>query len=198
MSLIQQIKVNEHSVVAVLDLKLFSNQIEDKSKRNIEKEGFYFLLNQLVDKGTEALSYFPGGKPYLKNRKENISLSHSYEKLVVIVNEVEPTGIDIELISDKIIKVRHKFLSEEELSYVDEKDVEKNLVFWAAKETLYKIQGEKGIDFAKDLFVTDFEYHSEGGNIQGNILTNNIWRSFLLNYSKVENFILVYMLNQIK
>ncbi len=197
MSLISYIQINEHSNAAILDLKGFSEQVADKSKRNLEKEGFCFLLNRLTENGAEALAYHSTGKPYLKNRKEHISLSHSHEKLALVVNDTESTGIDIELIRDKILLVRHKFLSEEELSQLNEKDVEKNLVYWAAKETLYKIQGKKGLNFATDLSVWDFEYEPAGGVIRGNILTEGACATFALKYCKYEEYMLVYMLNQI-
>ena len=197
MSLLMNLKINENSVAAMLDLAMFSNQLADKSKRNIEREGFNFVLNNLIENSSQLLAYTDSGKPYLKGRKEHISLSHSHDKLVVVLNNIESTGVDIELIRDKVLLVRHKFLSEEELNSLSELDVEKNLVYWAAKETLYKIQGKKGVNFTTDLFIWDFDYNTNGGVIRGNILNNESCNTYALKYSKQQEYILVYMLNEI-
>jgi 4'-phosphopantetheinyl transferase len=47
---------------------------------------------------------------------KHISISHSHDKLAIIVNEKEATGIDIELIRDKVLKIKHKFLSQIRIS----------------------------------------------------------------------------------
>ncbi len=194
MSLISRIQVSPHSHAAILDLKHFATALNDKSKRNTEKEGFRHLLNLLVPGGAELLEYMPSGKPFLKGDIRHISLSHSHERLAVIVNEKEATGIDIELIRNKVLDVRHKFLHPDELAVLDATHVEKNLVYWAAKESLYKIQGTREINFPEHLYVHDFSYTPDGGIISGEIRAKGEINCYDMTYTKTEDYILVYML----
>jgi hypothetical protein len=110
--------------------------------------------------------------------------------LAVIVNEQESTGIDIELIRDKVLKIKHKFLTNEELLEAND-DVEKLLIYWASKETLYKIYGLKEVDFIAHLFVKPFTKHNLG-TIIGEINLPNFKESFELNYQILNDYVLVY------
>ena len=101
--------INNHITVGILDLTLFASQQQLTAKRNIETSGKLFVINELLQHKNE-LNYNENGKPYLINDSRHISISHSHEKLVVIMNELEETGIDIEIIRDKILNIKHKFL----------------------------------------------------------------------------------------
>ena len=96
---------------------------------------------------------------------------------------------------DKVLKIKHKFLSQSELSDSND-NVEKLLIYWAAKETLYKIYGLKEVDFIEHLFVKPFTKHNLG-TIIGEIKLPNFTESFDLNYQILEDYVLVYALNKI-
>ena len=68
------------------------------------------LLQTLLIDSPSLLQYTPAGKPYLANRPEKISVSHSHGKLAIILNQKHETGIDIELVRDKVLQIQHKFL----------------------------------------------------------------------------------------
>jgi 4'-phosphopantetheinyl transferase len=74
--------------------------------------------------------------------------------------------------------------------------IEKLLIYWAAKETLYKIYGLKEVDFIEHLFVKPFTKHNLG-TIIGEIKLPNFTESFDLNYQIIEDYVLVYALNKI-
>lgn len=198
MSLIDYIKIDDHSELGILDLRLFLQQVGLSHKREIEKEGALFLLSELLEDAEKSLYYDEFGKPHLRDMGRFMSLSHSHDKLAIILNKVEATGIDIELIRDKVLNVKHKFLSEAELPVLQNHEIEKMIVYWAAKESLYKIHGRKKIDFAKDLSVLPFDYKLTGGEITGKINLPDFKKTYLLHYEKRQEYILVYMIREIE
>lgn len=116
--------------------------------------------------------------------------------LAVSVNKQEETGIDIELIRDKVLKIRHKFLNKAEMAATGN-NVEKLIAYWACKEAMYKIYGLKEVDFIQHLFVDDFEMKKEG-DIVGEIRMPAFKKRYRMHYQKLEDYILVYIVNEIK
>lgn len=173
-------------------MKAFAAQQNLGSKREIEKQGLIFCLNKLVDNYQNELSYHASNKPFLKGRKEHISVSHSHSKLVLALNRLENTGVDIELIRDKVQNVKHKFLNADELLR-SKNDTETLISFWAIKETLYKLHGEKELDFVKHLFIKEY---SEG-KITGQISLNSITREYSLQKKRIDDYVLIYALHEI-
>src|SRR5580765_6786569 len=53
-------------------------------------------------------------KPFLPNEEYHFSISHCGDYAAVIVSEEKRVGIDIELVTPKIEKIKHKFLGVEE------------------------------------------------------------------------------------
>ncbi len=192
--MIEVFNIKEGLFFGLLNLNEYADSYELTAKREIETQGRNYLINRLLDQEVE-IAYDEKGKPFLTNNSKHISISHSHDKLAIIVNEKESTGIDIELIRDKVLKIKHKFLSESEL--VDANDnIEKLLIYWAAKETLYKIYGLKEVDFIEHLFVKPFTKHNLG-TIIGEINLSNFTESFHLNYQILDDYVLVYALNKI-
>ncbi len=129
------------------------------------------------------------GKPYLYNSKKKISLSHSGIYVAASISDFN-TGIDIQMVSDKINKIKNKFLSKIELEVCDD-DIIKLNRYWTAKEALYKAYGKKGLNFIDDISVkpfveqktslkstgavfknkNTFDYNIYSRNIQDSILT---------------------------
>lgn len=193
--MIEVFNIKKGLFFGLLDLKEFSEVHRITVKRELETRGKNFLVSELIDANCKII-YDDKGKPYLENDPRHISISHSHDKLAIIVNDGEATGIDIELIRDKVLKIKHKFLSESELEETGN-DVEKLLIYWAAKETLYKIYGLKEVDFMTNLFVKPFNKHNLG-TVIGEINFPGLKKTFELNYQSVNNYILVYALSEIK
>lgn len=187
--MVEVFNIKEGLFFGLLDLKAFAMHENLSAKREIETKGKEYLAKKLLGDNC-TIAYDNKGKPYLFNESRHISISHSHDKLAIIINEKESTGIDIELIRDKVLKIKHKFLTNEELLEAND-DVEKMLIYWAAKETLYKIYGLKEVDFIAHLFVKPFTKHKLG-TIIGNINLPNFKESFELNYQLIEDYVLVY------
>jgi 4'-phosphopantetheinyl transferase len=187
--------------LALLDLKLFSLQNNpdshrDEKKRELETAGIRFLLMQL-SLNAENLAYTESKKPYLEGNNQYISISHSHDKLVVICNDKYPVGIDVELMRNKIIDIQHKFLSVQEIAFA-ENNVEKLTYFWAAKESLYKVYGIRGVIFIKDIFINNFNVNDD--LLYGSLCINSIVKNYVLKKGKqqiLSGYCLVYSLNEI-
>ncbi len=94
--------------------------------------------------------------PFLHKHDAFISLSHTNEYAAVIVNLKDDVGCDIEKISDKLLRVAHKYLSENELQFA-QNDLQKLCILWCAKESLYKWYGKKNLSFKDNIYIEPFE-----------------------------------------
>ena len=186
--------INEAVRIGQLDLQAFGEEQSIVVKRDIETAGTRFLLNKLFEGKSPELAYTETKKPYLKNDHTRISISHSYDKLVIIANTKEETGVDIELIREKVKNIQHKFLCKSELTFANG-DLEKLTTLWAAKEAIYKIYGVKELDFKKNILIEN--YTETENNFFGKIDLPKFKRRFLLTRQKLENYILVYILNEV-
>lgn len=99
------------------------------------------------------------GKPYLVDQNIHISLANSFPYATAIIHRSQTVGIDIEYPSEKLIRVRHKFLCEEECQKAGT-NLNILCVFWCAKESVYKIHGRKMLSFKEHIFIKDFNLPS--------------------------------------
>jgi len=131
-------------------------------KRKLEFLATRVLLNTVLNTEKE-IAYFPSGAPYLTDNSFKISISHTGAFVMIILHPTKKVGIDIEKISDKAVRVKHKFLSENEIDFV-ENSLEKThlTLLWCAKEALYKIINAEIVDFVTDLRVMPFQPYLEG------------------------------------
>lgn len=163
------------------------------SKRELEKKGVERVLEALKLNATE-LKYNQDNKPYLSKGKPFISITHSFNYLAVITNFERPTGIDIELKRAKIISIQTRFCNDLELQFADN-DVDKLTCLWCAKETVFKIKGQKGINFKQDILVNPFNISD--GLIVASLTLNGVKTSYQLVLQSIQNYYLTFLLNEI-
>ncbi|MBL7930431.1 MAG: 4'-phosphopantetheinyl transferase superfamily protein [Bacteroidia bacterium] len=185
-------EINPDVTIGILDLKVYAERQNLAVKRDIERAGTRELLKNLLGTPDFELCYTPENKPYLKNLSLHISISHSHEKLVVICNKKANTGIDIELLRDKVRNIQHKYLSEREIRFAAN-DPDRLVTLWAAKEALYKVYGLKEVEFIKNLFIEEYS----GAEINGRIEIKNINKSYKLIHEKIDDYKMVYVLHEI-
>lgn len=185
-------EINPDITIGILDLRAYSEQHSLVVKRDIEKSGTRELLKQLLGTEDFELCYTPENKPYLKNSQKHISISHSHDKLVIICNKRANTGIDIELVRDKVQNIQHKYLSEKEIRFAAN-DPDRLITLWAAKEALYKVYGLKEVEFIKNLSIEEYS----GAEIRGRIEIKNINKSYKLIHEKIDDYKMVYVLHEI-
>lgn len=187
--------INNNIKLAILHLPDYAVFTGISGKRELEKGATLLLLEKLFNRQV-SLGYSKEGKPELREENCHVSISHSHDKLVIICNSAEATGVDVELIRDKVLKIKDKFLSPQELIEADN-NVEKLIIYWAAKESLYKLYGLKEVEFIKHLHVHPFELKTKGRLI-GEINLESFRKKFNLHYEKLEDYMLVYILDELK
>ena len=109
------------------------------------------LVKELIGQ-TCGITHDTSGAPRLADSSLHISISHTRGYAAIILSDMQRTGIDIEYTSDRVRKIRSRFLSPEEESFIDpQTDTQQLLICWCAKETLYKYARRRGLDLCRDL-----------------------------------------------
>ena len=115
--------------------------------------GFPYELIQIADTR----------KPYLPAEEYHFSISHCGDYAAAIVSSDQRVGIDIEMPSLKVERIRDKFLNREELlkfeilspSLPGSKSENQNsdllTVLWSAKEAVFKWYGNGKVDFRRHI-----------------------------------------------
>lgn len=123
-------------------------------RRAIEWLSTRIMLLDLL--GKEQIIYNrEDGSPFLEDGKLQISISHTKDYAAILLHDDRPVGIDIEIRSERVKKIAGKFISDKE--YIDpaQKTIHQ-LLHWSAKESLFKMMNEQGIDFRQHLFIHPF------------------------------------------
>ena len=158
-----------------------TNHTSEKRKKE------HFVSRLLVNKicPTNTIIYNEFGAPELDNGKY-ISISHSKELVAVIISD-KKTGLDIELISEKSLRLASKFVSEKNLIQLNK---EKATLIWCIKEAIYKWHQKGGVDFIKDIIIPEFVAKKHG-----KVIAYFRAKELNLNYLKINNHYLVYVCN---
>ena len=112
----------------------------------------------------KEISYRPNGKPYLTDGSFSISISHTKGYVAVLLGSPrQEVGIDIEYYSERVRKVAHKFMREDEkVSLFRNTETWSLLLHWSAKETMFKCIGAADVDFREHLHVLPFTVGEQG------------------------------------
>src|ERR1043166_3815096 len=87
-------------------------------KRLQHLAGRYLLKYLFPDFPNEEILIADTRKPYLPNEQYHFSISHCSNYAAAVVSTDHRTGIDIEKPVEKIARVMHKFLHENDLMYM--------------------------------------------------------------------------------
>lgn len=139
------------------------------------------------------IKYLPSGKPYTENSDKAISISHTKNYAAVIVGTDNMPAIDIETRSERILKIRRKFMSGQEETTLKSSgfdEVTGLLIHWCAKESLFKAIPDENVDFAKELIINNLTNTGETGKFSGIFVRSNT--KFVMNYLLDEDFVLTY------
>lgn len=95
------------------------------------------------------------GKPHLSEPYLHVSFTHSHTMAGAALGTAN-VGIDLQIESEKVERVKHKFLTDEELDFCDG-SLPNLCMAWCIKEAAYKLIGKKGISLKNDIVLsTDF------------------------------------------
>ncbi|MDO5665606.1 MAG: 4'-phosphopantetheinyl transferase superfamily protein [Bacteroidia bacterium] len=136
------------------------------------------------------------GRPFLIDNSYKISISHTRDYVAILLHKHYTVGIDVETISERVIKLADKFISEEE--YIDSSQkVIHQLLHWSAKETMFKMMEESEIDFKEHLHVQAFT-PQEKGVFQAYESKTNEQKTFQIHYEILPNAVLTWAVDNEK
>ena len=171
----------EELIMLGKDINTSNHTSEKRKKEHLTSQ---LLVNEICP--TNSIIYNEFGAPELDNGK-HLSISHSNELVTVIISETK-SGIDIEQISEKTLRIASKFVSEKNLIKLNK---EKATLIWCLKEAIYKWHQKGGVDFIKDIIIPEFNLEEHG-----KVTTYFREKELNLNYLKINNHYLVYVCNK--
>jgi len=161
------------------------------NSRKLEFLSVRALLAELLGKDARIV-YNKNNKPFLKDGSRFISISHSHKLSSILVSTNEKVGIDLEYMSSNIGAIAYRFINDNEKIATDPENQKYHLyLHWCAKESLYKICDKEGISIRNNITIEPFQVN-ESGEIKGKVETDKINDTFELQYSKYNNYAIVW------
>lgn len=159
------------------------------AEKRCEKLAVRALLNEMT--GEEKLiEYLPNGKPYLPDQSFNISISHTKNYACIILHPNQIVGIDIEAKTPRAARIQQRFLSPVEYALSNQTPgFVVPLLFWTAKEALYKLISDPALDFVNQIQVTNIKMNEQ--TITASIAT--IDQPITLFFTIDSDFVLTYV-----
>ncbi len=158
---IWRIAESEHFFLQQVPLQ---QEITHPHKRLQHLAGRYLLRILFPEFPHELIEIASTKKPFLPNEAFHFSISHCGDYAAAIVSRKNRAGIDIEIPTPKVARVRHKFLHETELALIENASTQhvpgimgEDLFFrrltllWSAKEAVFKWYGNGEVDFSSHI-----------------------------------------------
>jgi 4'-phosphopantetheinyl transferase len=185
-----EISENEDKFNGILGKTTIPDEIKNPKQR-LEKLAVRALIKYLTNSDIyRTLAYTDKGKPVFENSILKISISHKRNLAGVIISKTINPGLDIEWKDNKANKLSSKFTTPDELNAltaIDDSFI--HTLIWTAKECLYKIDGNKELDFKKHLYLSN-----ENNMLYGHIVRGNLKSRYKLEYFHYENYLITYAL----
>ena len=152
----------------------------------------YLLPYLYPDFPYQEVVYPAQGRPFVSGDRYFFSLTHSGNMAAAMVSASGAVGIDLEKITDRVHRVRHKFLSQEEWEWVkgqgEEMQRELLTLLWTVKEAVYKWRNIPGTIFSQDILVSPILL-SGAGDIH--VMVTN--EPLVVSYRRVGEFYISYV-----
>ena len=180
------------------DIKLNPEELNKYRSISNDKRKCEFLsirktIQALYDEN-EYIAYSYHGKPNLAISGHKISISHSKGLLGILIHPTVEVGIDLQHETPKIIKIKNRYMSTDELA--SSKGEEWQLIiYWCAKEALYKYYSKGNVEFSKNLFVESFNT-ANSGKLIGRIRMPDMNMNIPMGFEVIEDTAIVYTLEE--
>ncbi|HRX11655.1 MAG TPA: 4'-phosphopantetheinyl transferase superfamily protein [Draconibacterium sp.] len=160
-------------------------------KRQSEYLATRLLLQNLLGEKAEII-YHESGRPQIKNSVKNISITHSKNLAAIFISDFLG-GIDVEVADRNIDKVAGRFLNPKELSWIEQSKNPKllKMLFWCAKEAIYKCACQPGLQFDTQIFIPPFDF-TNSNFFKGKVILENMIKNYDLWFFELENNIAAY------
>jgi phosphopantetheinyl transferase len=161
-------------------------------QRRVHWLAYRHILKNIVGRGSQIrIRYDHCSKPFIDLSEDHISVTHSGKYAAVIMSRQSRVGIDIEQVHPRLHKVAGKFLSPEEGGAEAQASTENLCLHWCAKEALYKLYGQRQLDFREHIKVLQPPEKLEG-TFSGKILLQGQEQHYQLRSERLGDYFLVY------
>jgi len=162
-------------------------------RRRIERMVVRAILNQLNH--FEPINYHTNGRPYYSNGTPHISISHTSKMVAVGFCQNKSIGVDVEGVSRDFKKVAYKYLTQNELKWINLNHQESLALAWCIKESVYKLPWKVNKCFTSDINILDFKDLSSNGIVKVDVIDLDITHHLELKYLFFDEFCLSWVIN---
>lgn len=187
-----KIEEGEHFFLKQVPLQ---KEITHPHKRLQHLAGRFLLKHLYPDFPVELIKIADTRKPFLEDEAYHFSISHCSNYAAAIVSKTERVGIDIEMPTPKVERIKNKFLNGEELKMFEETTNEganfKLTLLWSCKEAVYKWWSYGGVDFSEKIRLQSFQLQPSG-NLSAQFLLGD-QKNLLLHYKIFDSLCLAWL-----
>jgi len=193
-----------------LDIVPLQRSITHPHKRLQHLAGRFLLKHLFDDFPYREIQIASTRKPFLPDEQYHFSISHCGDYAAAIVSKNERVGIDIEIPTEKVFRILHKFLHKEELMQfqlassqvvlldeqlgdfeLEDADPAFPTLLWSIKESIFKWWGWGEVDFSDAMRLSYFEAQEQGA-LSAMFIKNEIEIPLTVQYHRWENLILTW------
>lgn len=121
-------------------------------RTGVQRIASRLLLYDMLGRRTEV-NKDKYGRPSIPDEKDAMSISHTDGYAAVMIGEI--ASVDVQSFKPKIMRMMDRFLDSNEQHMVGrEQDA---ILFWSAKETVYKFNAKPGLDFRDPITIHNVE-----------------------------------------
>lgn len=194
-------QINDHSKIAIWKItegeEFFlkhvpiQSQITHPHKRLQHLAGRYLLKYLFPHFPSHLIKIADTRKPFLEDEDFHFSISHCGDYAAAIISADCRVGIDVELATEKVNRISHKFTSVSEAAL--------NLppvLTWSCKEAIFKWYGKGGMDFKEDMELVTAQKNQDGFEVQA-LLKKEKVQQLHLHVMFFENLCLSYLFTEV-
>lgn len=162
-----------------------ASQLSVKHPRTqVQRYASRLLLAKMLGEMPEV-SKDENGKPLLPNHPYELSISHTDGYAAILLGNGS-LGVDVQHFKPNVLKVRDRFLDENELQMAQ--DIEATTLLWAAKEAIYKYNALPGLDFKDPITIHSIEQEI----LPSSFVYENVKTELILGWKKLDGAMLVW------
>lgn len=147
------------------ELSVYQSFKNDRRRR--EWLATRILLKEMLG-SYPGIDYDSNGAPILKdNAHNNISVSHADGLVAVSLSKKYHVGIDVERVTNRVLRIKDKFLTPDEYDINDPNLLQLLYIQWSAKEAMYKACNVAHYDYQNTYTLPRFRFY---GNMPGSAI----------------------------
>jgi phosphopantetheinyl transferase len=209
MALFYQQNINDTTKLAIwqieeaeeffLEKVSLARPIGHPRKRLQHLAGRHLLPFLFPDFPHEEIEIADTRKPFLAGERYHFSISHCSNYAAAIVSSNNRVGVDVELVTPRVEKIKHKFLHPSEVRFVNSQPLNEQVnlltILWSAKEAMYKWYGLGEVDFSEMMRTFPFELKAVG-QIEAAFMKGDLQKKLTLHYKFNEGLSVVWVVSE--